>query len=1109
MSNEEIRVMTLVRKPSLDRKYEDNSTVKRYYTTDYFDVLITQEQGLDVPLNQWINGDSGLVNDYGETAVQRYSLYFNNRIYTKYEENQQELKRGNPFEDNEDLKFLSVIQVYISPEILRRIKDKKKMVWSKHDEGLLDIFLSDLYDILEIFSKNYREQDFVYRIYHALSAGDFAVIVKSRTPELSFGMASYIRSRVSEQYGRKWAVYKTYTLLAFENEIDDWEKDTKRLFKQDKSGKFVLRGCYSWTYWAEKGTIRDIEGIDRLNGRYDISAELTEQEFEKLYNKLVREQQGAADADSCELGKMEYLSWLIANKYLSYINERYLMGGVELNSEGANINSLIELEDKNKEELYISNKDYIEQLRKKQIDLEAKCENVCKEHKILRHYFGLLKRQVVFCCVLNEQSDTQIYAAGMGRMLDVVFENLNKYNKIYNEENEAWISGKEFNRLGELIVRYVGKAVYAINTYMEYVRNNNLQSLQTPNYNIESDMGMEKILIGYGEYLREFIKFYLRRNKECMNDKKEYLPIVVPNMDRLDINVEALFSDSKVINLASETEKEMDKKLLIIYSPSMMELEDIPMAMAMLCHEVAHQFRYEQRQVRNEVLVRLFAEECARVITNELIDDFQTEEEVLITFPKIMQILKNCLAEMIQEFLTEEDSEYKVTVDAPLDYLTLELGENLLRFFGDFKFTSKLGGYLELFIKQTCGQAEVNAVDVDAVKNLYDLANADNFPEYEDIVRAVYAYMDELESIGEIVPENYIYLDELTAQLEGEDKIRGNCKNTDKYITYLYERLTAVWKERSSLYKENVQKSISVDDYRMWALTGRYFGIDTETVKDTQMYEGNRKKFLDRLKHVRVEEEDVHEAGQRIGIYREITSDIFMCCVMNLSVFSYLNIVVTNMWAMDVVTNPGAVERIITVSFIIAAAGESEKKQALERYKAACIQVLETLEDEVKRILPEERESFRAVVNGAAIFLDDDKIKNTYNGELEIFRRQLVDKYGYKDDILIKVDKMLQICDVLFEKGEICIEQLYERDYLKEDYFRGYKILSAFREEMKTDNKMKRLRSLNDSISAYLERLYETGKVRDAELNRKSVEFLLRMYYNYKFRNADDEVDLV
>lgn len=524
MNTEEIRVMTLVRKARLneDRKFDNGNMAKRYFTTDYFDVLITEGQELDVPLNQWINGDNSLIKPNGETAVQRYSLYFSNHIYTKYEENQQGLKRGNPFEQNDDLKFLSVIQVYISPEILRRLKNKKEIVWPGTDgDGLLDNFLNDLYDISENFRENYPEQEFVYRIYHALSAGDFAVVIKSRTPELSFGMASYIRNRISEQNGKNLAVYKTYTLLAFENDIDGWDKDVKRLFKENNNGKFVLRGCYSWKYWAEKGRIKDIEGIDRLNGRYDFSTELTDEEFETLYHKLVWKDRRSGDIESYEKDKAGYLSWLIDNDYLSYINERYLMSGIDIDLKDTDTNSLIELESGNSEELYILNRECIDHLHKKLSTLEMECKNVCQEHKILRHYFDLLKRQVGFCRVLNEQSDTQIYATGMGKLLDTVLESLAKYNEIFNEENAKYIANdNEYNQLGELIMQYVRKAVYSINTYMEYVRNNNLQSLQTPNYNIESDMGMEKILIAYGEYLREFIKFYLCKHKKYMDAEK-------------------------------------------------------------------------------------------------------------------------------------------------------------------------------------------------------------------------------------------------------------------------------------------------------------------------------------------------------------------------------------------------------------------------------------------------------------------------------------------------------------------------------------------------------------------------------------------------------------
>lgn len=1109
MGNEEIRVMTLVRKAKLDKEDDlADTTVERYFTTDYFNMLISEKQTLDVPLNLWINGKLG--RDDNETAVQRYSLYFSSQVYAQYEKNRSKLHRGDPFDKSVGFKFLSVIQVYISPEILRRMTDKKDAVWSEKGSNiLLGIFMDDLYDTVERFRKAYPEQNFIYRVYFALSAGDFAVVIKSQTPELSFGISSYIRSRLSETGEKRWAVYKTYTLLAFEKDIKGWEKSARRLFADGGQGRFVLRASYSWNYWKEKPGIRNLNGINRLNGRYDISMDLNEQEFDYFYGKRHKKKtvdgQGE-EIDSQKMVKVDHLLEMIDNDYLSYINERYLIEGMEITIKDADIKSLVKLEDNVGEKLDIINQEKIQRLNTKLNHLKGKCENVCKEHKILQHYFDLLKRQIDFCRVLNEQSDTRIYAKGMETLLNTILESLDKYNEEYNKENECYISENEFNQRGQLIIQYTKKAIYSINTYMEYVRNNNLQSLQTPNYNIESDMGMEKILIGYGEYLREFLSFYLNLNREEMGlSKEEFLPVIVPDMNSIDITVEALFPSSKAIELGGGEKTKTDKTLIVINSPSMMELEDVPMAMAMLSHEIAHQFRYEKRKDRNQVLLELFAAECAEMVTDKLIDTFQTEQNELVTFPDIKILLQKQLAFTIRQILTNKKYGHAINMEAPLDYLKEDLGENLLDFFSAFTYTSKMESFLELFIQQTNELTDASPNDIKAIKSLYDVLN-NRSRRTDEIVQALEKYVSELE-----IPDNYsfqkcmLYMEDLDSQLKGERLCQGRNENADKCMYSLYRKLTRKWKKRNDKYKDKIQKSISVSDYRMWALAGRYFGLDVCLDRGNQVFNSNETKFLDRLKQIKLGEKDIKEAQDKIGMYREITSDIFMCCVMDLNPFSYLHVVVTNMWRNDLIDNPIMIERIISVIFVISVEDDARRVRAVKKFNGACLQLLRDLEGEIDRALPEVVLEFKNIVSAVSDSFNDTNGKNIYTNYLEKFRRDLVKKHNYKNDLCIKIDKLLLICDTLIREGDSYIDQLYERSYLRKDYFKAYKVLNTFREKMSDDPEMAQLKGLNADISKYLGRLYETGKVRSDVVNRQGIEFLLRMYYNYKFRNAGDQ----
>lgn len=1106
---EEIRVMTLVRKAKLGQrdKAPEKRMEERFFTTDYFDWLIAKKYPLDIPLSQWMSEDTALTDYSQETAVQRYPLYFSDYIYDKYENGQQDIKRGDPFENGSVFKFLSVIQVYIAPEILRRLKDKIDVWCGTEHQGMLDPFLNDLYETVECFRRSYQNQEFVYRIYYALSAGDFTIVIKSRTPELSFGISTYLRSRISK---KRWAVYKTYTLLAMEEDIGGWENDSIRLVENRDIGKFVLRGCYSWKYWAECPGNEDIEGIDRLNGRYDISAELSEQEFAQLYDKVSGNAGSSAGEKGQKSGIVTYLTDLIDKKYLSYVNERYLMRGVDVRINDADAASQLVLDDQYDEELYILNQNFIRELRQKHGGMEKKYAVIFREHKSLRQYFELLKRQIDFCSVLNEQSDTRIYAGGMEQLLEAVLDSLGTYRDMYQQEKENGDS-----LLGELIVQYLGKAVYSINTYMEYVRNNNLQSLQTPNYNIESDMGMEKILIGYSEYLKEFVRFYVENNA-CMSNKISFLPIVVPNICEFDITVEALFPDDKIFNLARKA-TEGSKKLLIINSPSMMELEDIPMAMAMLCHEIAHQFRYESREDRNKVLLQLFAVECAEVITGKILARLQTETGEVITYPPVETILQLELSYTIREILTSP--EYGIDIHAPLDYLRIQLNVNLLHFFDHFCYISKLDKYVQLFIRQVNEWENVDVSSIGTINKFYKVIHAKESEEscLGDITKAAEEYLKEVAEQGIDNAAFYLYMEDLLKKLAVEDRNDINI-NVQEFIVRLHKKLTKIWQERTIEYAGRIGEEISANDYRMWALAGRYLGLDAGSMEDTKVFEKNRDRFLDVMKQAKLEEGDLETPSRSISTYREITSDIFMCCVMGLSPFAYLNVIVTNMWRADLIMDVDTIERIITVILTIGISDKGlESGQVLKGYNEICLKVLDRVGIEIKEYLPEKYEEFHEIV------LDIEEELGKYDDEpdirivecknrLEDFRYDMEKQYEYKNDLYIKIDKMLLVCRALINEGEQYIEQLYgdarysqlcRKLFLKQDYDMARSVLSEFREKMKDDFNMAQLYRLHHKIADYLERLYETGKVTDGGLNREGIEFLLKMFYSYKFQHAE------
>ena len=112
----------------------------------------------------------------------------------------------------------------------------------------------------------------------------------------------------------------------------------------------------------------------------------------------------------------------------------------------------------------------------------------------------LLSRLIDMCGTLNGLSDMRIYCTLVLNYLEVLMNNLNHYcNGINKHERYELVSYMD---------SALGSMIYILNAYIDYVRNNNLQSLQTPNYNIESNLSLEKYLIGYSGFIEELLQCY-------------------------------------------------------------------------------------------------------------------------------------------------------------------------------------------------------------------------------------------------------------------------------------------------------------------------------------------------------------------------------------------------------------------------------------------------------------------------------------------------------------------------------------------------------------------------------------------------------------------------
>lgn len=1139
-----------------------------YFAMDYFDELIVKKRKINESFSTIMNLGNN-ISDKEENVGQSYTLYFSDKMEEKYERSDDGYKeyKGSPFDTKENMWFLSIIQVHITPETLRRMQYKDESVWKKNI--VLEAFLDDLYDILEQFCRQHVKDKFVCRIYQVLSAGDFAVAIKSQYPETSFLLSAEIRKRVMAE-GKdpeRWALYKTYTLLSM-------EKQPGNKFAMEGSqgnGTFVLRGCYSCTYWAKQ---REIAGYTKthkwnlpdmlsgLNGRYDFTMELSENSFYHIYEELAayKEKKKIADIkiEGYTENKEQYLIYLLRNGYLSYVNERYLLSKENeiADSDEDHISKSVLLETDAKQVLLLSveNNKRLKELEELYDRLSIEMQEILDSHQNAVQYFALLKKQILSCNTLNRQPDTRGFVVGISDILTTVLYSMQKYSQLYQRADR-----KNKIQLAELTVDYMREAVHALDNYMVHIRNNNLQSLQTPNYDIESNMGMEKLLIGYSEHIQKFFQYYQSYSKK--KETKSYLPIVVPDLHKMDICVEALFPEGNGEIWKSEQKlmKKMahDRYLLVIDSPTLSELGDMPVIMSMLFHEVAHQLRYEERGQRNEVVANIMVTEVMAQLAREIMNEVRSKVSVDAESYKVERILYEVLRRTAVQWVKEYNYWMKNWRTQPLNCFKRNFQGILFRFVYAWKGKTDIWSMTIQYIRNIETITGANACECQVLlRTLEDLIEKEDrsieaiektgfaiawrcaykstAPAGRNVNKEIgwmlnddmtenwcriseeqqmsfghmWKFVDDMSLEGKknIVRQVWrcfgAYAAWLESKLFDEREITSTLYDSAKDLKKeAYTQICEAWERENNLFvglsSTNDSYGEKITAYRSWTLMGRYLGIDRT---------GNEKRFWE-IACAQIEKLAVNSVENVVSNYREIASDLFMYNIMGLSPFGYLNL------ACIIISDGDRsryydVDRIITVIYVMTTGDIKDRGERMKKYGETCKEILKNLETYYMNLLDEQQESIfvqeiRAIEAGWDVEFEKRGRVSMYK-LIQIINKKADEANKENKKKLCHIKAIVTLLHRILLDSQNCIGLLEENGVCLKDYMKGAHELKLIGEKMKQEEMyIGMLQELCSLSTKYIEtEHYKTGEVKDPEINEKSIEFLLRLYYNRKIRNA-------
>lgn len=1155
-AKDDIRIIKLCRKPiasrfqQRDANYE-NQNQNSFFATDYFDTLEQTPLNISDSLPEILGISTEKISENGKITMQGYTLYSSVLMQNEYEKKERKYA-GNPFEENK-MPFLSIIQVHITPEIFARVEKEKAIC---RETIFLKHFLEDIYQIIDetVNTDPRMNNQFVARVYQQLSSGDIAVVIKSYQATTSYKISTAIRKRVinlnsnaSEMPTTPIVIYKTYTLLTIDDMIIEAGLSEESQIINENN-RYVIRCVYSNKYWAMNEAERkkwesDYQNVERnihrLNGRYDLSLEFSEEEFHILLPEIKKYKNSNDLSSNKDNGKPLsdkglYLMSLMKNEYISYINERYLLC-MDKNTVSKESNSCIIAECCKKENNILfmedSNDRRIKELKEKYSEIKKEFKDVKGYRKNIEHNMLLLSKEISMCTDINKLSDTRIYATVLLEQLEIVIDCMKEYIKLYKDSNGNQSILEEYEAC-------LQKVVYTIDQYAQYIRNNNMQSLQTPNYNIESSAGMDKLLISYSELLRIFMNYYLKEVQK--EGETKFLPVMVPNLLEGNVRVEVLFPEI-IVDFEPEMKTER-KKLLIVNSATLAEVSNMPFMLTSLFHEVAHQFRYEDRRERNAVLLEYALMKALEPTAENIIQKFLYDNNIIGEEYIISELLVQNMAEAILEcrFNKKTDNE-KVTLDykyqnLPLSNFREYFEKDITAILTACRDNQRIQQKAELFVSDIVqGSLASNSSVILAISKfakaldelLAPIKKNDNEELKEKIKSVEKAAFEMLWACAEKMQEKNLSIDT-------EKTFEENWKNcfgleTGKITTemwkkfyfyaaslwslekspekvgniyeQMYHNIRKAWREQLEsclYYEQNKEENLEYADYKKmpfyqyWAVLGRYLGVDYDTSENSDRFIRLVKESIDT---------DIRRADEAIAEYREETSDIFMCSVVPLTSFGYIKFMAITL-PMDMGISDTYIQRIIRV--ICAKKEISNKQQFYKECKCIMVNFLNFAGSKFE----EERKELEIILQKEEI--DEEGIHGLYliiNATKSKADKEMLKEETKKEETFYLIYRICLLLEKIIDEGDVYVQKICKNAMLKNDYEGGGRFLNNLPNKMKAkEGIIKQISEVSDSIAEYFNNTNSKSQDINMEINRKCIHLILEAYYNNKFYYAEKAV---
>lgn len=219
------------------------------------------------------------------------------------------------------------------------------------------------------------------------------------------------------------------------------------------------------------------------------------------------------------------------------------------------------------------------------------------------------------------------------------------------------------------LIDSLNQAVYQINSLAKTLQGTNLQTIQMQNYEIQTQVDLEKYVVAFMEFLREFsASFY---HKYHGDNRFRIMPFITMDLTAKKVGANSLFH--AIIPPEFDHAAPGTAELLNIVIPSFECLARAYDLLLLLCHEITHSFRFIPRKERNIFIIESVLIRISEYIARQWLSMSSPSQNYLNVDSAVQFISGAIKKSLIDNCFLEEWNEY------PMSYLKVCMTDFFLK----------------------------------------------------------------------------------------------------------------------------------------------------------------------------------------------------------------------------------------------------------------------------------------------------------------------------------------------------------------------------------------------------------------------------------------------